>query len=164
MINFPLCNIFRVCIASILRLTAIWNPPDIIKSREFTSHKLNKTTSSRNHLVNFAHTYLRLILQLGLVIVISCLPMYDPLLTLFLWLYHSIGGYYKTSRYHSSTARSQDRHKVPDSSNPERPWIESETTGSMQLSGRGPMAITHSMRFKPMQSGAIVVNTRVDVV
>ncbi|KAI1361986.1 hypothetical protein F5Y08DRAFT_313337 [Xylaria arbuscula] len=52
-----------VCIFSVVRLTAIWNPPDI-----FTG-------------LNFGATYLWSTAQLGVAIITSCLPTFGPLLS-----------------------------------------------------------------------------------
>ncbi|KAI1166228.1 hypothetical protein F5B18DRAFT_649004 [Nemania serpens] len=151
--KLPVIGIFFlgavVCIFSILRLNAIWNPPDIIKN------------------FDFGRTYFWSTLQLGLAIVTSCLPTYGPLLPLFPWLYHSISDYYKTLRHHSSTTRSQGQYMIPDASNPERPWIRvgddrlDATSRSWAYGGNNNSA---QYALQPMRSGAIVVNTQVDVI
>ncbi|KAI1740711.1 hypothetical protein F4680DRAFT_417575 [Xylaria scruposa] len=151
--KLPVIGIFLlgavVCIFSILRLTTIWNPPDIIKN------------------FDFGYTYTWSSLQLGLAIITSCLPTYGPLLPLFPRLYHYIGSYYKTLWYHSAIARSQHQHQVQDASHLERPWIR-VGDGRLDATSRswayGNNSNNTQYALQSMQPGAIVVDTQVDIV
>ncbi|KAI0435993.1 hypothetical protein F4803DRAFT_543659 [Xylaria telfairii] len=152
--KLPVIGIFLlgavVCIVSILRLTAIWNPPDIIENFDFN------------------HTYLWSTLQLGLAIVTSCLPTYGPLLPLFPQLYHYIRSYYRTLRHQSLAGRLSDRYKAQDASNQERPWIRvgndrlDAASRSWAYGEDSNNSAQHPLQ--PMQSGTIIVKTQVDIV
>ncbi|RYC64184.1 hypothetical protein CHU98_g2035 [Xylaria longipes] len=91
----PIIGIFLlgalVCIASIVRLTAIWRPPNIFQD------------------FDFGGTYLWSSLQLGVAIITSCLPTFGPLLpllakpipyirTLGAWLVDGVDGLGPTSQ------------------------------------------------------------------
>ncbi|KAI1656745.1 hypothetical protein F4813DRAFT_124430 [Daldinia decipiens] len=90
-----------VCIASIIRLTAIWNPSDILRGWDFGSIGLWST------------------IQLGLAIVCSCLPTFGPLLPILKQL-RSIQGLRELLKLRLSNTSSFSRtSKVPGM---ERPW------------------------------------------
>ncbi|KAI1080985.1 hypothetical protein F5B20DRAFT_538104 [Whalleya microplaca] len=98
-----------VCIASILRLTAIWNPPDIVENFDFTY-------------VNVWST-----LQLGLANICSCLPTFGPLLPALRKLFPYIQSWYQSikSQLSSFTVSTHIAgSQMPDSSNAERPWVK----------------------------------------
>ncbi|KAI0813691.1 hypothetical protein GGR55DRAFT_635539 [Xylaria sp. FL0064] len=104
----PIIGIFLlgavVCIFSILRLKAIWNPPDI-----FTSF-------------DFGGTYVWSTLQLSVAIITSCLPTFGPLLGFFARPLPYIRSLYESLRSTSSAARSSARNKAKDAADGERPW------------------------------------------
>ncbi|KAI1823453.1 hypothetical protein F4861DRAFT_321535 [Xylaria intraflava] len=162
--KLPVMGIFLigavVCIFSILRLAAIWHPPDIIVNFDFNKTSLYST------------------LQLGLAIITSCLPTYSPLLSLVPQIYRYLRGYVKTIHYHPTTIPTQDRHNIiPSASKPERSWIRvgddrldtasSQAwaySGDSNSGGSGGSSNNAQYALGPMRSSAIVVNTRVDVV
>ncbi|KAI0404732.1 hypothetical protein F4802DRAFT_566097 [Xylaria palmicola] len=151
--KLPLIGIFLlgavVCIASILRLTAIWNPPDIEEN------------------LDFGRTFFWSTLQLGLAIVTSCLPTYGPLMVLLPRPYHCLCKCFKTPRGRSAIGGSQDGYKAHHERSPERPWIRvgdgraDGTTESWVYGGRN---YSGQYALQPVQPRGIVVNTRVDVV
>ncbi|KAI0189042.1 hypothetical protein F4808DRAFT_445798 [Astrocystis sublimbata] len=137
------------CIASIFRLTAIWNPPNVMEN------------------FDFGQTYVWTTLQLGLAIITCCLPTYAPLIPLFPGVIRHLCGYYKTMRYPSTAGRSQDLYRVGDASHPDRPWVrvgDEQPNAASQSWAYGNNSGRSDYPLQPMHKGAIVVDTRVDVV
>ncbi|KAI0554698.1 hypothetical protein F4679DRAFT_524598 [Xylaria curta] len=112
--KIPIIGIFLlgavVCIASVVRLTAIWHPPNIF--RDF----------------DFGGTYLWSSLQLGVAIITSCLPTFGPLLPLLAKPIPYIRSWYESLRSHRS-AQSGTRNQVTSPISPERPWFVDRANG-----------------------------------
>lgn len=93
--RFPVMCIFLlgivVCVFSIIRLTAIWHPPHIF--RDF----------------NFGGTFLWSTMQLGVAIIVSCLPTFVPLLPLFSKPITYIRAWYNSLRSSPSSAEPGSR-------------------------------------------------------
>ncbi|KAI0454619.1 hypothetical protein F5B21DRAFT_524436 [Xylaria acuta] len=148
----PVIGIFvlgaLVCIASIVRLTAIWRPPNIF--RDF----------------DFGGTYLWSSLQLGVAIITSCLPTFGPLLPLFTKPIPYIRSWYESLRSRPS-AQSRTRNQVTSPISPERPWVMDRGDSLRPTS----QSWAYSEEFDsqhyalhPVPSRTILVNRYVDVV
>ncbi|KAI1121816.1 hypothetical protein F5Y10DRAFT_288007 [Nemania abortiva] len=105
----PIIGIFLlgavVCIFSIVRLTAIWNPPHIFQD------------------FNFGGTYLWSTSQLGVAIVTSCLPTFGPLLPLVSTPFPYIRSWYKSLRSQSSPVHPGPTNQLAHATDIDRPWI-----------------------------------------
>ncbi|KAI0096625.1 hypothetical protein GGR51DRAFT_567124 [Nemania sp. FL0031] len=149
----PIIGIFLlgavVCVSSIIRLTAIWHPPDIF--RDF----------------NFGGTYLWSTLQLGVAIITSCLPTFGPLLPLLSTPIPYIRSWYRSLRSHPSVAKSRPSNQLTHPTNIDRPWI--------QVGNGRPSSASHSWTYgdefdgpqyalHPLPPRAILVNKLVEVV
>ncbi|KAI0427178.1 hypothetical protein F5Y09DRAFT_317024 [Xylaria sp. FL1042] len=151
--KLPIISIFLlgavVCIFSILRLKAIWNPPDI-----FTRF-------------DFGATYVWSTLQLGVAIITSCLPTFGPLLGFFARSIPYIRSWYGSLRSRPSPGGSSARKKAIGAANGERPWARigdariDETSQSWAYSEEldSPLYVLH-----PMPSRTVLANRMVDVV
>ncbi|KAI0533190.1 hypothetical protein GGR58DRAFT_487728 [Xylaria digitata] len=148
----PVIGIFLlgavVCVFSIIRLTAIWNPPNIFAGFDFGA------------------TYLWSTLQLGVAIITSCLPTFGPLLPLFSKPIPYLRSWYASLRSRPSAAGSRARSKASDV-NSERPWVR---VGDNRLNAAsqswtygeeldGPAYVLH-----PVPSRAMLVDRMVEVV
>ncbi|KAI1174106.1 hypothetical protein F4777DRAFT_408868 [Nemania sp. FL0916] len=95
-----------VCIASILRLTAIWKLPN--PARDF----------------NLGLVYLYADVQLGLAILAACLPTYGPLLKAFRRPISSARKYYGLGHITRTTGQSQRRLESPEIAISGSPWAK----------------------------------------
>ncbi|RWA07919.1 hypothetical protein EKO27_g7184 [Xylaria grammica] len=149
----PIIGIFLlgavVCVFSIIRLKAIWNPPNIFAGFDFGA------------------TFVWSTLQLGVAIITSCLPTFGPLLIFFSKPIPYIRSWYESLRSRQSASHSGAQSKTTDAANGERPWVQ---VGDDRLnvdlqswaSGEdldGPEYVLH-----PVPSRAILVNRVVEVV
>ncbi|KAI0104984.1 hypothetical protein GGR51DRAFT_200282 [Nemania sp. FL0031] len=93
-----------VCIFSILRITAVWNPPNIYED------------------FNFPLSYVWSSLQWGLAIITSCLPLLGPLLPPWSIRLPSIASWYESIRSRLSRNRSSGRHDPLGITSSKRTW------------------------------------------
>ncbi|KAI0844178.1 hypothetical protein F5Y00DRAFT_256200 [Daldinia vernicosa] len=135
-----------VCIASIIRLTAIWNPPDIIQG------------------FNFSFTFIWSTVQLGLAIVCSCLPTFGPLLPLLSKPFPSIRSWYESLKQRFST--SSGLNKTSKASSADRPWARIGG-GQHNLTSRtwaeGENNDGSEVALEPMPQRRILVSHDIDI-
>ncbi|KAI0509532.1 hypothetical protein F5B22DRAFT_616627 [Xylaria bambusicola] len=141
----PIISIFLlgavVCIFSIVRLTAIWNPPDI-----FTG-------------LNFGATYIWSTAQLGVAIITSCLPTFGPLLSFFAKPVPYIRSLYEALRSFSSINRSSARNKVMGAVGDEGSWGRVADDR-----GTSPQSWTHAVDLDTTQFALHAVPSRAALV
>ncbi|KAI8949430.1 hypothetical protein F4801DRAFT_603257 [Xylaria longipes] len=148
----PIIGIFLlgalVCIASIVRLTAIWRPPNIFQD------------------FDFGGTYLWSSLQLGVAIITSCLPTFGPLLPLLAKPIPYIRSWYESLRSRPS-AQYRTRNQVISPISPGRPWAMDGGDGlgpTSQSWAYGEEFDSPHYALHPVPSRTILVNRHVEVV
>ncbi|KAI0396537.1 hypothetical protein F5Y17DRAFT_419447 [Xylariaceae sp. FL0594] len=141
----------RVCIFSILRIKAIWNPPDVA---------LN---------FDFGNTYTYSILQLGLAIVTSCLPTLGPLLVFVTKQISHIRSWYQSLLLSASHFLNsfKGRPTAPGPISDDRPWLR--VGGQRHIAGsetwtHGENGEAGEFRLREMPSKTILVSRDIEVV
>ncbi|KAI3324739.1 hypothetical protein HD806DRAFT_543373 [Xylariaceae sp. AK1471] len=150
----PVIGIFLlgavVCIFSILRLTAIWNPPNIIQS------------------LDFGRTYVWSTLQLGIAIITSCLPTFGALLQVISKPVPYIRSWYESLRSRPSAAQSGDRYKASDATNSaDRRWMRVGDDRFSVISQAWAYGEDHGSSqypLRPIPSRTILVDREVEIV
>ncbi|KAI1127422.1 hypothetical protein F5Y10DRAFT_292813 [Nemania abortiva] len=138
-----------VCIFSILRITAVWNPPNIFED------------------FNFALSYVWSSLQCGLAIITSCLPTLGPLLPPWSIRLPSITGWYESIRSCLSRASSSGRHNSLEITGSKSPW---DMVGSDRLNATSQAWISgddfarSQYALLPVPSRAILVDREIEIV
>nr|ALM31996.1 decarboxylase_GME8373 [Daldinia eschscholzii IFB-TL01] len=136
-----------VCIASIIRITAIWNPPDILAN------------------FNFSFTFVWSTVQLGLAIICSCLPTFGPLLPILTKSFPSIQSWYASLKMRLSNPSGMNKSSKASSS-AERPWARIGG-GQHNLTSRTWAENEHNnsseVALEPMPSRRILVSHDIQV-
>ncbi|KAI1452632.1 hypothetical protein F4805DRAFT_446639 [Annulohypoxylon moriforme] len=138
-----------VCVCSILRLTAIWNPPNVVEN------------------FNFSFTFLWATMQLGLGITCGCLPTFgSSLLQRTTGIFGVIKDWYATMKSRSTGDSATDQYSSANSTR--RPWVkvgddrrnaESRTWAYGHNPSHGS-----DMPLSPMPPRSIVVNRELEIV
>ncbi|KAI1468737.1 uncharacterized protein F4812DRAFT_424513 [Daldinia caldariorum] len=136
-----------VCIASIIRITAIWNPPDILTN------------------FDFSFTFVWSTVQLGLAIICSCLPTFGPLLPILTKSFPSIQSWYASLKMRISNSSGMNKSSKASSS-AERPWARIGG-GQHDLTSRtwaeGEQNDGSEVALEPMPSRRILVSHDIEV-
>ncbi|KAI8633036.1 hypothetical protein F5Y19DRAFT_416247, partial [Xylariaceae sp. FL1651] len=139
-----------VCIFSILRLTAIWNPPNIISS------------------FDFARTYSYSVLQLGFAIITSCLPTFGPLLVVISTPVSYLLSWYQSLMSISNRTLTHSR-RCPmafDPVNEERPWLrvgDHRQDAFLHTWADGRNGIDGQFALYEVPSRTILVNREIEI-
>ncbi|KAI3339452.1 hypothetical protein F4824DRAFT_455467 [Ustulina deusta] len=137
-----------VCLFSILRLIAIWNPPDIFAGFDFGA------------------TFVWSTLQLGVAIITSCLPTFGPFLLFFSRPIPYIRRWYESLRSRPS-ASSSARNRATAATNHQRPWVrvrDDRLDGISQSWDYGEELDSSQYALHPIPSRTISANRTVEIV
>ncbi|KAI1091034.1 hypothetical protein F5B19DRAFT_293354 [Rostrohypoxylon terebratum] len=139
-----------VCVCSILRLHAIWNPPDIVQN------------------FSFPFTLLWSTMQLGLGITCACLPTFgSSLLQHFANLFETLRSWYATVKSRSAGGSTTDQHSVANSVR--RPWVKvgddrRNAESRTWASGNNNLSHASDIPLSPIPSRSIVVNRELEII
>ncbi|KAI1171851.1 hypothetical protein F4777DRAFT_590929 [Nemania sp. FL0916] len=149
----PIIGVFLsgalVCIFSILRLCAIWNPPDIING------------------FNFTGVYIWSVWQLAVAIITSCLLTFGPLLSLLSKSIDYFGTWFTVIRYKTTSSQSRIGEQSNNPTTIGRPYPNvGNDKGRMVYTrwDRGNEFDDLQYHSHPPSSQTILVNGKVDVV
>ncbi|KAI8962289.1 hypothetical protein F5Y11DRAFT_323059 [Daldinia sp. FL1419] len=137
-----------VCIASIVRLSAIWHPPNLMAN------------------FNFPSTCAWSTIQLGLAIICSCLPTFGPLLPILSKPFPSMRSWYESFKLRFSDSSGLNKASKASSSNNERPWakiggVNHDLTSRTWAEGENSNG--SEVALEPMPSRRILVSHDIEV-
>ncbi|KAI1442931.1 hypothetical protein F5Y02DRAFT_232304 [Annulohypoxylon stygium] len=139
-----------VCVCSILRLTAIWNPPNVVQN------------------FKFSFTYIWATMQLGLGITCGCLPTFGTsLLQRVTSLFGLVNVWFTTIKIRSAGGSMTDQHSVANSIR--RPWVKvgddrRNAESRTWAFGNNNASFASDIPLSPIPPRSIVVNRELEIV